>query len=666
MMKTILSISLALTTTVLYCCSASQLHPLDPLTPEEISQIRHIIQSSHLNIHPNLTYHFLELEEPDKHDVLRWLSSKQEQQESSHSIPRQAKVVVRTTAHLTHELIIDLSANSITSDHIHPSNHGYPPLTSEELYQASQLTRNYPPFIQSISKRGLNSSKVSCFPLTVGWFGEHITRREVKFQCYYQGGTRNIYGRPIDGIIIVFDLESMKVVKYNDRYKAPLPKAKGTDFGPGTQNPAAGAPVYPNMTSDGSKFSMKGNVVTWENWVFHVGFDTRAGVIISTASVYDDEKKKYRRVLYRGHVSETFVPYMDPSDEWYYRTFMDMGEFGFGRSADSLMPYIDCPGNAVYKDGYLVDAFGQAQVVSRAICLFERYSGDVAWRHMEIGSPGKVIRRGEAKVSLVVRMVATVGNYDYVLDWEFKKSGSIKVGVGLTGILEMKATSYTSEDQIKEDVHGTMVAENTIATNHDHFLTYRLDLDIDGEYNSFMKSTLQTARVNPFTATNPRKSYWKVNKKIARTESEARIRLNGLEQANLLVLNKDKKTNVGNEVSYWLITGQPVYSLLDDYDYPQIRASYTKYQVWVTEYNKEEKWAGGFYADRSRGDDGLAVWSRRNREIDNKDIVLWYTIGFHHVPSQEDFPIMPRLHDGFELRPANFFDRSPLAQIVKN
>ena len=167
---------------------------------------------------------------------------------------------------------------------------------------------------------------------------------------------------------------------------------------------------------------------------------------------------------------------------------------------------------------------------------------------------------------------------------------------------------YTHTDQIREDAYGTLLTDYTLGVYHDHFLTYYLDLDVDGEANSFVKNNLVTKRVTDHSS--PRKSYWTVVSETAKTESDAKIQL-GLKPADLVLINPNKKTKPGNNIGYRLIPGSISNPLLSHDDYPQIRGAFTNYNVWVTPYNKSEKWAGGQFIDQSRGDDTLATWSLR-------------------------------------------------------
>ena len=52
-----------------------------------------------------------------------------------------------------------------------------------------------------------------------------------------------------------------------------------------------------------------------------------------------------------------------------------------------------------------------------------------------------------------------------------------------------------------------------------------------------------------------------------------------------------------------------------------------------------------------------------SKSIVNRDIVLWHTLSFHHVTAAEDFPVLPRHHGSFELKPHNFFDRNPALDL---
>ncbi|EPS58276.1 hypothetical protein M569_16538, partial [Genlisea aurea] len=555
---------------------------------------------------------------------------------------------------------------------------GSPMMTVEDMTAATRAPLNDADFNRSILDRGVDLSDLACLPISSGWFGksrEMEKRRLIKVQCYSMEGTANFYMRPIEGLTVVVDLDTLKVIQITERGKGiPIPAAANTDYRFSAQN------SYQRLVNPisleqpkGPSFAVEdGHYVRWANWEFHLKPDSRAGVIVSRAQIRDPDTAELRSVIYKGFTSELFVPYMDPTDAWYFKTYMDAGEYGFGLQAMPLDPLNDCPRNAYYMDGVFAAADGTPYVRSDMVCVFESYAGDIGWRHSESPITGMEIREARAKVTLVVRMAASVANYDYIVDWEFQTDGVIRIKVGLSGILMVKGTSHTNTEQYDSDssgdLYGTLLSENVIGVIHDHFITFRLDMDVDGHHdNSFVKVRLERRRTSPDESSSPRLSYLRAVREVARTEGDARIKLKLYDPHEFHVVNPSKRTRVGNPVGYKIVPGGTAANLLDPDDPPQRRGAFTNNQIWVTPYNaSEEQWAGGLFAYQSRGEDTLQVWSDRDRDIENKDIVVWYTLGFHHIPCQEDFPIMPTVSSSFDLKPVNFFERNPILRIPPN
>jgi primary-amine oxidase len=535
-----------------------------------------------------------------------------------------------------------------------------PPYIS--LAQTTELDsalKGNPEIVAALKKRGITDlNTVFCSGYGAGYFGtdEEQGKRLLRTECFEGTGGIQGAGRPIEGLSAIYDGYDSKVLRVIDEDVVPLPKDGGfydlPTIGKIRDTPA---PLKVEQVL-GPAFRLNGQSVTWEKWSFHFRIDRRIGLVVNDVAYQDGAR--LRSILYEGSLSEMFIPYMDPSEDWFARTFFDAGETNDGFSS-SLEVGADCPENAVYFDQVYADPKLTPNLKQRAACLFEQPSGYPAWRHDE----GTVESRKSRE--LVLRNVGLFGNYDYVFDWIFQQNGTIRVRAGATGQDEIKTVkSRTAAEDIsgKDGMYGRFVAENVVAVDHDHFFSYRLDFDVDGTSNSFVRDKLRVKRLPPDSL---RKSVWVAEPETAKTEDQAKAHMSMEQPEVWRVVNPNVKSPLGYPVGYELMGGENAMSLLVPEDYPQQRAGFTDYQVWVTPYRENERYAAGDYPTQSKPGQGLPAWTKPNRPIENTDIVLWYTMGFHHIPHAEDWPVMPTAWHEFELRPVNFFDHNPALDLPK-
>lgn len=147
-------------------------------------------------------------------------------------------------------------------------------------------------------------------------------------------------------------------------------------------------------------------------------------------------------------------------------------------------------------------------------------------------------------------------------------------------MLLVKGTAYKNMNQVpqEEDLYGTLVSDNVIGVIHDHFITFRLDMDVDGPNNSFVKVHLE--RQDDLDG-SVRKSIMRARKQVIKSEKDAQIRLKLYDPSEFHIINPSHLSHVGNPSGYKIVPAGTAGSLLDTADPPQVRGAYTNNQVII-------------------------------------------------------------------------------------
>jgi primary-amine oxidase len=638
-------------------------HPLDALTPEEYWKIYDVLRDAG-KLEEKTIFASVLLREPAKSLVLDWKPGR--------PIERKADVVLLTNGK-SFEATVDIRAEKL--DSYTELKGAQAPVSEQEMRGYDDLLKKDPQVLDALKRRGIADLRlVTCYVTPAGYVAlpEQTEGRRIGWGgCIYTSNSTFDWDREIPGIFFVVDMNTKKIVRFSDYGAVPMPPSTSiydADGGPALP----GTKPFLIAQPEGPGFTIENGEVTWQNWQFRFRLDPRVGPVVNLVTWNDGGKR--RSVLYEGSLSEMYVPYQDPEETWNSHVFLDAGEYftstGSGGIIKPLQPGVDCPAYATFFSGTFFHDNGTPYIRPQLACLFERVTGDPIWRHWDEDTNAV---SGRPARELVFRTVATVGNYDYLFDWRFEQDGSIVAGVGATGILEVKAVKDQRADAPLSDKlagkdpdgneveFGQLVSPGIDGVDHDHFFSYRLDLDIDGPKNSLMVDKLVPFKL-PDSAPG-RKYIWAMKPEMVKTEGDAKLNVSLEHPAMWRFVNEGVKNSLGQMASFEIMPGETGISLLPSTEWPQKRAGFSEHSLWVTPYDPSERYASGVYVMGSKGDDSLPAWTEKNRSIMNTDIVAWYTVGFHHVPRPEDWPQMPTMWHTFALMPFQFFEKNPAMDL---
>src|SRR5215210_6677213 len=609
--------------------AAAATDPLDPLTADEILTTFKVIEQSR-KLPPGTLFPVVKLEEPAK-DAGAWTLG--------NDFTRRAfAAVFDRRANKLYEAVVDLKTTQLVSWTPRPD--AQPAVSLSEYGLADAIVHAYAPFKKAMRDRGLNPDDVYVDVWAPGDPPSSAApgTRLIRTLAFYRGRLPNPYDRPIEGVVVTLDMNQGKVVDFVDSGSRPV-STTSSGAADGTRR---GLKPLVVTQPDGPSFHIDGHDVVWQNWHFRIDYSPREGIVLDRVGY--EQNGVVRPIIYRLALSEIYVPYGIDDPNWVWRSAFDVGEYNLGQFAVAQEANVDVPENAVFFDGVLAGdtgSTGGSYALPRAMAMYERDGGSL-WQRTD---PTTFARDARFARELVLKGAYFIGNYTYEEEFVFHQDGSIDVHVNASGTTLNQGVETTAAG----NSYGKTVAPNIAAPNHQHFISFRIDFDVDGTDNRVVEENLVPA---PSTGGN---AFVAQETPLA---TEQFRDADGATDRSWVIESASKTNALGEPTAYALEPGdagiprqRPDFAALR-------RAPFAQHPFWVTRYRDGELYAAGNYPSQGDAGTGLSAYAN-NESVDGADVVVWYTLALTHHPRPEDYPVMPTESLGFRIAPVGFFDANP-------
>jgi primary-amine oxidase len=236
-------------------------HPLDPLTWQEYWTVLETLRADG-KLDGETRFSTVTLAEPAKEVVRGWSAGQ--------PVPRAAFAIVRQGTR-SYEASIDLVARKVAS--FTETKGVQPNWLRQEFGAVSEAAKKDPAFIAAMKARGVEDlTFIDCFSGPPGYYGtdEQKGRRVGHLQCTDVRNARNLWTRRIEGLTVVVDIETKKVIRVVDEGAVPLPTASA-DYDRASLGEPREVPGPIRIEQPlGRGFEISGHQIVWQKWRFHL------------------------------------------------------------------------------------------------------------------------------------------------------------------------------------------------------------------------------------------------------------------------------------------------------------------------------------------------------------------------------------------------------------